>query len=183
MTVCSLDDCDRDGIVRRGMCEPHYRAWRKAQPATLPPIPRPTGCNVDGCDGAHHADGMCGKHHMRRKRTGDPLKVNHFIRDPTERFWAMIDQDGPTPEHAPHLGPCWLYTGRLSVDGYARFGVDGRQTFVHRFAYELLVGPIPDGLTIDHLCFVTYCQNPAHMEPVTRAENASRMRNRDAATA
>ena len=44
----------------------------------------------------------------------------------------------------------------------------------HRFAYELLIGPIPSGLTIDHLCRNTGCVNPAHMEPVTRAENARR---------
>ncbi len=44
----------------------------------------------------------------------------------------------------------------------------------HRFAYELLVGPIPDGLVIDHLCRVRHCVNPAHMEPVTRWENTLR---------
>jgi hypothetical protein len=44
----------------------------------------------------------------------------------------------------------------------------------HRFAYELLVGPIPDGLALDHLCLTTGCVNPAHLEPVTVAENSRR---------
>jgi hypothetical protein len=45
---------------------------------------------------------------------------------------------------------------------------------VHRVVYRLLVGTIPEGLTLDHLCFVPCCCNPDHLEPVTRAENTRR---------
>lgn len=65
---------------------------------------------------------------------------------------------------------CWLWIGCLDKDGYARSG--GRN--MHRLAYEEAVGPIPDGLTIDHLCRVRNCVNPAHMEPVPIRENIMR---------
>lgn len=71
---------------------------------------------------------------------------------------------------------CWLWQGRLTPDGYGRFG----QRLVHRIVYEELVGPIPDGLTLDHLadvCSSRACCFPDHMEPVTQGENARRGRN------
>ena len=72
---------------------------------------------------------------------------------------------------------CWQWTGATQANGYGRFGLGGRNgkvVLAHRFAYEQYVGPIPDGLTIDHLCRNTSCVNPGHMEPVTREENARR---------
>jgi hypothetical protein len=63
--------------------------------------------------------------------------------------------------------------------GYGRFKVAGRTLVASRYAYEEFVGPIPDGMEIDHLCFTPGCVNPDHLEPVTRAENA---RRRDAHT-
>lgn len=74
---------------------------------------------------------------------------------------------------------CWLWDGTL-LNGYGitRAAVPRRgrivNMLVHRLAYELLVGPIPDGLEIDHLCRTPRCFNPKHMEPVTRTENNRR---------
>jgi len=65
---------------------------------------------------------------------------------------------------------CWLWLGPFSPQGYGRLG----HHYAHRVAYELYVGPIPEGLTIDHLCRVTMCVNPAHLEAVTLAENIRR---------
>lgn len=61
-------------------------------------------------------------------------------------------------------------------NGYGRrYGGPGRSpVLVHRYAYELLVAPIPEGMTIDHLCLVKQCVNPQHMEVVTRGENTRR---------
>lgn len=72
---------------------------------------------------------------------------------------------------------CWAWRGVRNSNGYGLFRIDGRSFPVHRAAYELLVGPIPSGLEIDHLCFRRDCVNPAHLEPVTHAENTRRGRH------
>lgn len=69
---------------------------------------------------------------------------------------------------------CWLWTRSLDRYGYAEIKVQGRHHLAHRLSYEVLVGPIPEGLVIDHLCRKRHCVNPAHMEPVTPLENTLR---------
>lgn len=73
---------------------------------------------------------------------------------------------------------CWLWIGNTNKHGYGivqQGGLEGGMRLrAHRAVYELLVGPIPDGLTLDHLCRVRHCVNPAHLEPVTRGENVRR---------
>lgn len=66
---------------------------------------------------------------------------------------------------------CWLWTGSLDTDGYANSRNDG---LVHRAVYRELIGPIPDGHELDHLCRVRNCVNPEHLEPVTHRENVLR---------
>lgn len=72
---------------------------------------------------------------------------------------------------------CWRWTGATSPAGYARLLVNRRNTLAHRWSYEQFVGPIPDGLTIDHLCRVRSCVNPAHLEPVPFTVNIDRRDN------
>ncbi len=83
-----------------------------------------------------------------------------------ERFWSKVDKHGP--------GGCWIWTAFLTR-GYGHFTTttDGHQVTkkAHRIAYELLVGPIPDGLCIDHVCRTRSCCNPEHLRPVTWREN------------
>ena len=78
-----------------------------------------------------------------------------------ERFWAKVDK---TPT-------CWLWTG-AKTGGYGVFGHPQRRS--HRLSYEWLVGPIPEGLQMDHLCRVRACVNPDHLEPVTQQVNLLR---------
>lgn len=67
---------------------------------------------------------------------------------------------------------CWGWIGAVNpVSGYAYIG----KTIAHRYSYERFVGPIPPGLTIDHLCRVKTCTNPAHLEVVTQGENNRRI--------
>lgn len=74
----------------------------------------------------------------------------------------------------PGWGGCWLWTGFRYANGYGLFALDGRKVYAHRAAYELTVGPIPDGLHIDHLCRVRACIRPDHLEAVPQAENNNR---------
>jgi hypothetical protein len=69
---------------------------------------------------------------------------------------------------------CWEWTGPLHKKGYAHVSADSKCLKVHRVAYEEWVGPIPEGLTIDHLCKNKRCFNPEHLEAVTNAENVKR---------
>lgn len=69
---------------------------------------------------------------------------------------------------------CWMWSKKVHSTGYAYTRVDGKMVRAHRAAYELLVGPIPEGLVLDHLCRNRSCVNPAHLEPVTQRENLLR---------
>lgn len=83
------------------------------------------------------------------------------------RFWSKVDA----------AGDCWLWTGAASGRPGREYGQAywrGGMTAAHRVAWELLVGPIPDGLTLDHRCLTPRCINPDHLEPVTQRENILR---------
>lgn len=76
---------------------------------------------------------------------------------------------------------CWIWTGHIDRGGYARLNtwdyerrVKGPLLSAHRFSYETFVGPIPEGMGLDHLCRVRCCVNPRHLEPVTHRENVMR---------
>ena len=125
-------------------------------------------CSVDGCDDVHSARGYCGKHYQHLRRRGlIPAQPK-----PTEeeRFWSKVDK----------TGDCWLWTGVKGSAGYGQFQVKvdrGRFRTIgaHRYAYELCVGPIPEGLHIDHRCRTKSCVNPDHLRPVTPKQNAENL--------
>jgi hypothetical protein len=74
-------------------------------------------------------------------------------------------------------GICWLWTGAKARNGYGVINKGRRAdgvSVVHRVVWELLVGPIPDGTELDHVCRIRACCNPDHLEPVTRAVNVAR---------
>ncbi|WP_461634535.1 HNH endonuclease signature motif containing protein [Glutamicibacter soli] len=69
---------------------------------------------------------------------------------------------------------CWLWTASTKENGYGQFNSSNRNWNAHRLVYELLVGPIQEGMELDHLCRVRHCVNPQHLEPVTRKVNVRR---------
>lgn len=133
-------------------------------------------CSVEGCDRPVIARGLCNTDWKRARRSGELAP----LAKPTleERFWAKVDRRGPD-EYWP-----WLASLH---EGYGQIMINDRPVGAHRVAYELLVGPIPEGMDLDHLCHTRdtacrlngdcphrRCCNPAHLEPVTRAENSHR---------
>lgn len=70
--------------------------------------------------------------------------------------------------------PCWLWKKSLIWSGYAKTWYQGKTVAAHRLSYEVFIGPIPDGLQVDHLCKIKHCVNPEHLEPVTPRTNVMR---------
>lgn len=81
------------------------------------------------------------------------------------RFWGRVE---PT-------GFCWLWTAGKTKDGYGIMSWAKTTWTAHKISHTLLVGEVPAGMQIDHLCNVRNCVNPDHLEIVTKRENARRM--------
>lgn len=82
-----------------------------------------------------------------------------------------------TVEDRGYATPCWIANTKKSNGRYALTRIDGREVYMHRAMYEQEIGQIPTGLQIDHLCRVTYCIRPDHLEPVSPADNSRRSRS------
>lgn len=161
MTACSVTGCNRPAKART-WCGTHYARWTRLGTVELL-VRIPPTCAAEECDRRVYSNGWCGLHYQRMRHLG------RLHLDPTP---TVLDRllAGHTVDEAG----CWLWQGRPGLNGYGRMSVNDQLQYVHRLSYEQHVGPIPDGLTIDHLCRVPLCINPAHLEPVTREENTRR---------
>lgn len=122
-------------------------------------------CAVGGCDRTAVTRGWCPAHYKRWWRTGDPLGKANW----QAKVLAGIRIDEPD-------AGCWRIDGaqRQATTGYMKVYAAGRNQYAHRVVYELVVGPVPAGLELDHLCRNRWCVCPDHLEPVTREENIRR---------
>lgn len=124
---------------------------------------------------------VCGERKMPRKanKSGYCRPCAHEIGRPPE--WAKPPGRPRVDVHQRFMSyvdvnddGCWRWAGKRNWGGYSSFWCDGATVAAHRWSYEYHRGPIPDGLTIDHLCRVRDCVNPCHMEAVTMEENRAR---------
>ncbi|TSD68108.1 HNH endonuclease signature motif containing protein [Aeromicrobium piscarium] len=171
--TCSAAGCDRKAYCR-GLCDPHYRqALRNNELARVVRTVAP--CAVDGCDKPSRRRGWCETHARRWYEHGhveDTRRPPTFGETALEVFEKQVDR----------TETCWQWTGNVT-GRYGRLSFKGADTQAHRWSYEHFVGPIPDGLEIDHTCENTRCVNPGHLEPVTGRENVRRYHERKRARA
>jgi|ERR1035437_9980653 hypothetical protein len=118
-------------------------------------------CHVNGCQRQRIYRQYCQPHYRRWRRYGDPCFDSH---DDEKRFWSKVTK----------TDTCWLWTASGNGHGYGVFFFQGRPIPAHRYAYELLIEPIAEGLQLDHLCRVRHCVNPSHLEPVNNRTNSLR---------
>lgn len=130
-------------------------------------------CVVEDCNKEifSKANRLCGMHYYRLLRNGsvetDEQPKRKAALNWHQRFW----------NHVNKTSDCWEWTSALDNDGYGIIQLSQPVRMnkkAHRISYELSVGPIPEGMTIDHLCRNKKCVNPEHLEVVTGSENAKR---------
>lgn len=167
-STCSVEGCEREHYARR-WCEMHYQRWQSTGTTDRPPYARGL-CSIEVCGRpALTRGGMCNGHRHWSYMNGGATPT-HVIRprlDPAEMLRRKSAEDARTG--------CVNWLGRLDPGGYGR--CDDKTTGerrVHRVAWALARGPIPEGMTIDHLCWNKVCINVNHLEVVTRAENSRR---------
>jgi len=103
--------------------------------------------------------------HYQRKRihgSVDYVKPAESAAERAARFWRKVEK----------TSGCWNWKAGRNGSGYGQFSVFGREVQAHRVAYELSIGPIPDGQLLDHTCHNLTCVNPAHLRFATTKQNA-----------
>lgn len=124
-------------------------------------------CTATECDKPSRARDLCWAHYNKQLRAEKGAVSRDLNPDPRERIAgrSTLSDSG-----------CWEWQRVRDRDGYGITHFGGKRVRAHRLSYEAHIGPIPAGLTIDHLCRNTCCVNPLHLEAVTNEENVRRAR-------
>lgn len=94
-----------------------------------------------------------------------------------DRFWQFVNTDGPIPESDPSLGPCHLWTGAGTRNGYGHLRRNGKFPLAHVYAWQLANGDIPEGFDVDHRCHNRRCVNIEHLRLLNHYENMDARQN------
>lgn len=120
-------------------------------------------CTIDGCERPIKTQGLCNGHYLRVRTTGEPGN-NIFQR-------RYFDSEEAFAAHTTRQGDHLIWSGSKLANGYPTIRANGKQMLAHRYSYERSIGPIPDGLVIDHICRVPACVEPSHLRAVTQKQN------------
>ena len=124
-------------------------------------------CSFDECSNRQVGRGLCDGHYQQARKGQDlrPLTVRRRKNQTyDEFFWSQVDM----------TGDCWIWQHSISDSGYGRFTNDkGVRVRAHRYSYEAINGPIPDGMLLDHECHNRLCVNPSHLRPADYSQNGS----------
>lgn len=128
-------------------------------------------CSFPECDreAVYRTKGLCHGHYtqVRRGQQLQPLN-NYKSTDPA----VVTDRLMRRTVVEPGKG-CWLWQGHVGTHGYGTVRSNRKHYQVHRLAYILLTGELPEGSVVHHKCGVKVCINPAHLQAVTPAENVA----------
>lgn len=158
MSECIVAECRSPILIKsRGLCKKHYQRWHKHGDVMHGEgrFDKKT-CTIPGCDAKHEARGYCHKHYEYWRVHGTVEKP-----DESERFWQKVEK----------TDSCWNWIAYRNTHGYGSYSVDDVLVPAHRHSFQLLIGDIPDGMEIDHMCHNRACVNPDHLRPVTRKQN------------
>lgn len=122
-------------------------------------------CSILDCKQKIHAKNLCGKHYMQHCRAGK-TDSNYFKRTILDRIVRKIKE-------VNSIG-CWKVDLYHNNGGYAKINVGKKSRRVHRVLFQILIEKVPLNMDLDHLCRNRWCQNPGHLEIVTRKENLNR---------
>ena len=163
--TCTVVECGRPLKSKRsGLCNAHYRRrLRHGDPLaggpSRSPVRRDLPCAVSWCDSPRESSLYCISHYLRNKRHGDPEGGRRANMESLEEVfrWYM-------PGSPPAEGVVWPWNGPMRNDGYGTIQCNGTVMLAHRYAYELFVGPIPDGLVVRHKNDTPHDVNPNNLE-------------------
>ena len=120
-----------------------------------------TTCSIEGCEKRHLARGFCNRHYQNWRRTGVPTTATARYYTPEDAFRAYTEWSGD----------CLLWTGGKTKSGYGSLNTGGTNLRAHRYAWERVHGPIPDGMYVDHTCWNRACVEVSHLRLATPQEN------------
>lgn len=170
--TCSISECERSAHTK-GFCKLHYDRQLRGREIFAPlrySVPRL--CEVDGCLKKHHGKGKCREHFEAAHIANRLPKPRPIL---AERFWAVIDKDGPVQ---PHMNTsCWLFTGKSENNGYGVVGVGKKNHVAHHVSWFLAFGEWP--LFLRHACDIRRCVNTDHLSKGDHQSNANDRVERD----
>src|SRR5699024_4454143 len=161
---CTVLDCD-DKQVAKGYCPSHYNKLKNHGDPNYEKPPRAVDpCMFEGCENPQKGRRLCSGY-LQMSRRGErltPLRRRRRVDEsPITYFREQVDR---TDE-------CWILTRKIDSSGYGAYTRGGVTVRAHRYAYEISVGPIPEGLLIDRICRVRACVNPGHLRLATHEQN------------